>query len=211
MIKASIHRNLAFILASVIFSALTLSAQTDDGYRSAEEARGLSVGDTATDFSATDLNLDEFQLSQALQEGPVVLVFYRGQWCPLCNRHLSALQDSLNLITEKGAQLVAVSPEKPEYGAQMADKTGASFTLLYDEGYQIAKSFDVLFRPSAATRTAYNTMLNAQLKKAHSDDSQRLPIPATFIIDKEGVIVWRQFDPNYKVRASVKDIVKHLP
>jgi len=211
MANSIFYRSLVSILATVIFSALSLSAQIDDGYRSAEEARGLAVGDTATDFSATDLNLDEFQLSQALQEGPVVLVFYRGQWCPVCNRHLSALQDSLNLITEKGAQLVAVSPEKPEYGAKMADKTDASFTLLYDEGYEIAKSFDVLFRPTAATRTAYNTMLNAQLKKAHSDDSQQLPIPATFIIDQTGVIIWRQFDPNYKVRASVKDIVKHLP
>lgn len=204
------YKCLLTVLVLAIFSNSPLTAQSDEGYRSADEARGLAVGDTVQDFSATELNLDNFKLSKALENGPVVLLFYRGQWCPVCNRHLSALQDSLDLITQKGAQLIAVSPEKPEYGAKMAEKTGARFTLLYDEDYAIAKAFDVLFLPDAATRSAYNTKLNAQLNNAHSDDSQRLPIPATFIIGQDGTILWRHFDPDYKKRASVKEITKAL-
>lgn len=198
------------ILLSIFGPATTL-AQNDEGFRPAEEAKGLMVGESVRDFSATDINKNTFQLSEAIEKGPVVVVFYRGQWCPVCNRHMADLQDSLELIQMKGAQVVAVSPEKPEYGAQMAEQSGADFSLLYDENYEIAKIFNVLFRPDSGTLNKYNTLLGAKLKKAHSDESQRLPVPATFIIDQNSEVVWRQFDPDYKVRASVKDILQNLP
>lgn len=83
--------------------------------------------------------------------------------------------------------------------------------MLFDEGYKISNLFDVTFLPNKATRISYNTALGAKLKEAHSDDSERLPIPATFIIDTDGKIVWRHFDPDYKERASVKDIVDNIP
>ncbi|MCA1752962.1 MAG: peroxiredoxin-like family protein [Cryomorphaceae bacterium] len=176
-----------------------------------ESARGLKVGKRVEDFSAVQARGGKFKLSEALKWGPVVVVFYRGQWCPFCNKHMSALNDSLNLITERGARLVAVSPEKPEYAKKMIEKLKTDFSLLYDEGYAIASLFDVLFQPDEATIELYNDKLNAELKTAHSDDSQRLPVPATFILDKNGVIVWRQFDTDYKIRANVNDIVKNLP
>ncbi len=141
----------------------------------------------------------------------IVIMFYRGQWCPVCNRHLSQVQDSLEMITARGAQLIAVSPEKPELLKKTREKTKARFQLLYDEGYAISDVFDVTFLPNKATRLLYNTAIRANLKEAHSDDSERLPIPATFILDTKGVVVWRQFDPDYKVRASVQDILNHLP
>lgn len=178
---------------------------------SVDDAKGLLVGDRVEDFSAKGLLGDNFILSEALKSGPVVVVFYRGQWCPVCNRHLSALQDSLELITKKGATLVAVSPEKPEHLSETSEKTGASFTLLYDEGYEIASLFDVLFLPKSATTSKYNTFLAADLKNAHSDGSQQLPIPATFIIGVDNTVLWRQFDPNYKYRSSVVEIIDNLP
>ena len=180
-------------------------------YRSAKEAKGLQVGDKVQDFTALDLHDNLFRLSDALQKGPVVLIFYRGQWCPYCNKHLSNLEDSLKLIYDKGATVIAVSPEKSEFLRQTAEKTRAEFALLYDEGYRISDQFDVTFRPDSMTRGIYNTMLGADLKNAHSDDSQQLPIPATFIIGKDSKIVWRQFDPDYKKRSTVSDIVKNIP
>lgn len=189
--------------------ALPLSAQKK--YKRLEEANGLEVGAHIKNFTARDAEGKRFSLREALQNGPLVLMFYRGQWCPVCNRHLSQMQDSLGLLTAAGATFIAVSPEKPEYAQQTAEKTGATFRLLYDEGYAIADLFDVTFLPPKATRVLYNTAVGAHLKEAHSDDSERLPIPATFIIDQKGTIVWRQFDPNYKVRASMRDILTHLP
>lgn len=193
---------------SILLSMTHIHAQDT---RSAEEASGLTVGAEAPDFKAIDAEGNEFHLANALQNGPVVMIFYRGHWCPLCNKHLGAIQDSLQLIQDKGATVIAVSPQNPEYLNKMTDKSGAKFRLLYDEGYHIADAYDVTFTPEKKELVVYNTMLNAQLKKSQSDDSQRLPIPATYIVGEDGVIVWRQFDPNYKNRSSVKEILANLP
>lgn len=179
-------------------------------YKPVEEAKGLQIGDKVENFSALDQHDELFTLNEALMKGPVVIIFYRGHWCPVCNKHLSHLQDSLQLIYEKGAAVVAISPEKSEFLKLTAEKSHASFSLLYDEGYKISDTFDVTFLPDSRLRIMYNTMLRANLKSAHSDESQRLPIPATFIIGQDGKIVWRHFDPDYKKRSSVSDIVKNI-
>ena len=179
--------------------------------RRAEDAKGLAVGELAPDFSAIDADSLKFNLAEVIEKGPVVLIFYRGFWCPICNRHLSTIQDSLQLITQKGATVVAVSPQKPEYLEKMEEKSGARFKLLYDEGYKISNAYDVTFTPESKQIFVYNKILRAKLKKSHSDDSQRLPIPATYIVDKNQKIVWRHFDPNYKERSTVKEILQNLP
>ena len=184
---------------------------TQKMYKTVKEVKGLSVGAFVKDFSAKDLHDDTFVLSEALKKGPIVVIFYRGQWCPICNKHLKELQDNLQKIYTLGASVIAISPEKSAFLKRTAEKTNASFKLLYDEDYKISNIFDVTFKPEIILRTLYNTMLGANLKEAHSDDSQRLPIPATFIISQEGKIVWRHFDPDYKKRSKVTDIIKNLP
>lgn len=195
------------IIFAIIFAVTTVSGQS---VKSVEEVKGINVGDQAPQFSALNSRSETFHLSQALESGPVVLIFYRGFWCPVCNQHLSQLQDSLQLIESKGAQIIAVSPEKPEYLAKMEEKTKAEFTVLYDEDYEIAKAFDVNFLPASTQLLTYNVALGARMKKSHSGTEQNLPIPATYIINPDGEIVWRHFDPDYKNRASVKEILNAL-
>lgn len=198
---------LLFILIPLFVGTSLFSQNT----RSVDMAKGLTVGSVAPEFSALDADSILFNLSEELKLQPVVVIFYRGHWCPVCNKHLAQIQDSLKLITDMGATVIAVSPQNPEYLEKMSHKTGAKFRLLYDEGYKIADAYDVTFSPEAKQLFVYNTVLNGKLKKTHSDDSQRLPIPATYIIDRSGVIVWRQFDANYKNRSSVKGILENLP
>lgn len=200
-------------MKTLIISIITLFMMTNitaQNYRKTKEANGLKVGQQAPEFSAQDAEGNLFTLSEEIKKGPVVLIFYRGRWCPICNRHLSEIQENLENIMAKGARVVAISPEKPDYLEKTAEKTGAKFSLLYDEDYKIADAFDVTFLPGGATRAMYNTMLGANLKEAHSDDSQRLPIPATYVINTDGEIVWRHFDPDYKKRSTVEDIVAAL-
>ncbi len=178
--------------------------------RSIEDARGLQVGAMAPGFTALEAGGGSFSLENALKEGPVVLIFYRGYWCPVCNKHLAQIQDSLNLIIGMGATVVAVSPQKPEYLRRMEEQTEAEFRLLYDEGYAIADAYDVTFNPDKKQLFMYNTVLNANLKETHSDKSQRLPIPATYLVGRGGRIAWRQFDPDYKNRSNVADILGAL-
>jgi len=197
-------------VTSILFlTSHQINAQ--DMNRKANDAKGLMVGDIVADFSAIDVNDKLFVLKDALKKGPVVVIFYRGQWCPICNRHLSNVQDSLQLIYDKGAKLIAISPEKIKYLKRTAEKTHASFSLLYDEDYKISNLFDVTFKPNRDARLKYNMFLGAKLKEAHSDQSERLPIPATFIIDTHGKIVWRHFNPDYKKRSNIVDIINHIP
>ena len=183
----------------------------DTTYYKAKEREGLNVGEKVENFSAQSMRGDTVSLDALLEKGPLVIVFYRGHWCPICNKHLKKLESNLEKVYEKGAQLIAIFPEKSEFLRKTADKTNASFTLLYDEGYKISDQFQLTFQPDSMTRVMYKTVLGGDLKTAHSDESQQLPIPATYILNKEGVVVWRHFDPDYKKRSKIENIIANIP
>ena len=115
------------------------------------------------------------------------------------------------MITRLGTTVMAISPEKPAYLQQMADKTAASFTLLYDKDYLVAKAYGIIFDPGQANKDLYNTRLQANLREAHGNALEWLPVPATYIIRPDRRIAWRQLDPNYRIRSTVKDIIHHIP
>lgn len=175
-----------------------------------KEVNGLSVGDKVNDFSGTDQNGNNIRLSELLKKGKVIVIFYRGQWCPVCMAHLKKFQDGLMKLKEKGASIVIVTPEKQENIQKTILKTNITVPIVYDENYKIMEQFDVAFVPSKGTKLIYNTVLRANLKKAHSDDSQTLPVPATFIIDTNSMVEWKHFNRDYKKRASVDDILNQL-
>ncbi len=179
--------------------------------RPLSEAKGIAVGAKVDVFSAINGSDSLVHLSDYLSKGLTVIVFVRGQWCPICNKHLSHIQDSVQQILDKGANVLFVSPEKPDFIQKMASKTGVTLDILYDEGYKICDAFDVTFLPEKSMRVLLNSMANVKLKESHSDDSERLPIPATFILSGDGVVLWRHFNPDYKVRSTVKEILDNLP
>jgi len=179
--------------------------------RPVEEAKGLEINAQAPLFEAINQFGEKVSLTEELKKGPVVLIFYRGEWCPVCSRYLSNLQDSLQYISAKGAQVLAVSPQKPEYLKKAAKKAESNFTLLHDAGYKIMDAYDVTFLPTEKQIRQYNNFLGADLTTSQSDESQVLPVPATFIISREEKIVWRQYNPDYKIRASVQEMLEHIP
>ncbi len=191
------------ILTSVcfVFTVVFLAAQ--------EAPEGLFIGSKAQDFKAKDQHGKPVQLKELLKKGKVVLVFYRGQWCPYCNKALSRLQDSLQLITGKGATIVAVSPEKPENIALTVEKTKAEFPVLYDEGLKIMKAYDVEFEVPENTITRYRNA-GLDIEKSNGANGKYLPVPAVYIIDKEQTVTYRFFESDYKKRPSVKEILDNL-
>lgn len=170
---------------------------------------GLFLNSRAPDFKARDQNGKEVRLKDLLKKGKVVLVFYRGQWCPYCNRQLQKLEDSLQLIKDKGATVIAVSPELPENVAKTVEKTKAEYSVLYDEGLKIMKAYDVEYEVPGNTLTRYR---NAGIKidEINGKNGNFLPVPATYVIDKEANIVYRFFNQDYKKRPSIKEILEHL-
>lgn len=175
-----------------------------------KQVKGLNIGASVPDFTAKDIYDQTYTLSDSIQNKNVVLIFIRGQWCPICNQHLRYLQKQFKHIYKKGGSVVVITPEKSEFIKKTIEKTGAEFTILYDDNYKIAEAFDVLFRPNSMYRFMYNAILGAKLKESHSDDSEQLPIPATFIISQEMKVKWRHFDSDYKKRSKISDILDNL-
>ncbi len=182
---------------------------TTTGLFAQEAPEGLFIGSKAPDFRAKDQNGVELRLKDLLKEGKVVIVFYRGQWCPYCNRQLSRLQDSIQFIKDKGATLLAVSPEKYEMIEKTVEKTKAEYSILLDEKMKIMKAYEVEFEVPENTLTRYRNS-GLDIEKNNGANGKYLPVPAVYIIDKESNITYRFFEPDYKKRPSVKEILDNL-
>ena len=172
--------------------------------------KGLQLNDKAPEFTAKDQHGKLITLSAELKKGPVVIVFYRGQWCPYCNRQLKGLQDSLSFIKEKGATLIAVSPEKLENISKTIEKTKASYPVLFDDGLKIMKSYDVAYNVDSSTVEKYKKFGIDFYDANGATNGATLPVPTVYIINKEGVIIFKHFDPDYKKRVTVQEILSHL-
>ncbi|CAD7808976.1 Thiol-disulfide oxidoreductase ResA [Chryseobacterium aquaeductus] len=173
-----------------------------------DEVKGKMVGEMIPDFTAKDQFKKNFSLSA--EKKKTVLVFIRGQWCPYCNKYIESLQNLAPELESKNTRLVIISPEKPEFIEKTISKTKTQYSVLYDENYRIAELFDVLYTPEKKTIDFYEKHLGDDFKKSRSDDSGRLPVSATYILDENQEIIWRHFNPDYKERASLEDILKQL-
>jgi peroxiredoxin len=187
------------LIAFLIFSATVLFAQT-----------GLKKGDTAPAFTAVDNSGKTLNLKTLLKTNKaVVLFFYRGQWCPYCNKHIQQLQDSLQLLTGKGAYVVGVTPETADNINKTIGKTKASFSMVSDNGYAIMKAYDVNYVMDQATVTKYKGY-GIDLEANNGNTDHMLPVPATYVIGKDGKLVYVHFDKDYRKRASIQSILNVL-
>jgi peroxiredoxin len=174
-----------------------------------DQPAGLNIGDTAPDFTGMNQKSKEIHLKELLKSGPVVVLFYRGEWCPYCNKQLGTLQDSMKFILEKGASIVAVTPETIDNVEKTIEKTKASFNIISDNHSKIMHDYKVAFVPDEKTTEKYKGY-GIVLPERNGTNGNELPVPAVYIIDKEGKITYRYFDHDYRKRASVKEIIDHL-
>lgn len=176
-----------------------------------EKPEGLFINSKAPDFKSKDQNGNEIALKDIRKKAPVVLVFYHGYWCPYCNKELERLQDSLQLISDRGAQLVAVTPEKQEGIAKTVEKTKASFPIITDEEMKIMKAYDVAYQVDEKTIARYKmASIDLAATNGQKPDAVYLPIPAVYIINKQGEITYRYFESDYRKRPYVKEILDNL-
>ena len=176
----------------------------------AQNPQGLQVNDVAPEFTGQDQNGKTISLKSALQKGSVVLVFYRGEWCPYCNRYLKELEEALSQISSKNATVIAVTPQLDEYIDKSVEKTKATFPILHDEALKIMKSYDVAYTLDEATLDRYKKFkIDINVINGEKNGSS-LPVPAVYVINRNGKIVYRFFDPDYTVRAPIKTIMGFL-
>jgi peroxiredoxin len=171
---------------------------------------GLKVGDKAPLFTAYDQKGKKIESQILIDKGPVVLFFYRGKWCPVCNKYLSNYQDSVHFITDQGVSLVAITPESIENVEQTVKNNEITYTVLYDCEEKIMEDYDVLFNVTNVYQANILANTSIDIAKNNGRDSARLPVPATYIINQAGYVVAVQFNPDYKIRASVKWVLQNL-
>jgi peroxiredoxin len=172
-------------------------------------AGASNIGDRAADFELPNVRGGRLSLRAALEEGPVVLSFYRGSWCPFCNLELNALQARLPDIRTAGARLIAVSPEKPDASLSHAEKLNLEFDILADIGNGTARDYGLIMTVYESLRPLY-LQWGIDLPAANGDTSYELPVPATYIIDSAGEIRAAYVDKDYTKRMEPEAIVAAL-
>ena len=151
-------------------------------------AAALREGDVAPDFSLPDARGHVVALKTLRERGPVVISFYRGGWCPFCNLELRGLQRVLPEIVQVGASLVAISPQLPDNSLSTQEKNHLTFPVLSDVGNIVAKRFGIVFTLPTALVEA-NRAIGRDLVEINGEaGAAQLPMPATFVLDKSGVI-----------------------
>jgi peroxiredoxin len=171
----------------------------------------LKVNDSTPDFSLPDAFSHEISLRTLLRTGPVVISFYRGEWCPFCNLELRALQQALPEITKLGANLIAISPEKPDNGIVLTEKNKLTFPVLSDFRNAVARQFGIVFRVGDKVQDLSRNVFRNDLALRNGEDSYELPVPATFVIDGRGVVRFAHVNVDYMTgRAEPQEVIAAL-
>ncbi|MGB5199603.1 MAG: peroxiredoxin-like family protein [Sedimenticolaceae bacterium] len=169
----------------------------------------LRTGDQVPDFELPNHNGQPRRLSRMLDDGVVVLNFYRGGWCPYCNMELNALQQALPAIRAAGATLVAVSPELPDRANDTQARHALEFDVLSDVGNRISEAFGLVFELPQQLRPIY-ARLGIDVPAYNGDDSFTLPVPASYLIDSDGVIRYHFVNVDYTQRLEPDTLLDAL-
>lgn len=197
--------------------AKALAAEVENVVRSRAGNEALNVGDSAPDFTLPDATRRSISLAALRQSGPVVVSFYRGQWCPYCDLQLRAYQEVLPRIRALGATLAAISPQTPDESLSTAEKRALEFHVLSDAGNEVARRWGLVWKVGASL-DALHQAFGVDLAKSNGDTSNELPVPATFVVEPAGRIALAHVDPNWRVRlepaaliSALEKVARHQP
>ena len=165
-------------------------------------------GDEAPDFTLNNALEKPVSLSEYLKKGRVVLTWYRGGWCPYCNLTLHALNEELQNFKAQGANLIALTPELPDESISTAEKQNLEFEVLSDVGNKVAREYGIVFKLTDEVAEIYNQSFG--LNNHNGDESNELPLAATYIINKDGEIAYAFLDADYRNRAEPSELTDFL-
>jgi peroxiredoxin len=170
----------------------------------------LKVGDRAPAIVLTNANGKTVDVAAFLKNGPVIVMFYRGGWCPYCNLELKAYQEILPEIAAAGASLVAISPEKPDDSLSTREKNALTFEVLSDIGQKVGRAFGLVYSFTDELKSAYRDFNLDIPARNGTPEEWALPVSATYVIDRDGIIIYAYTDPDYRDRADPRDVLAAL-
>jgi peroxiredoxin len=202
------QRKLTLCLAAIIAGVISVHAEETHTHRtpqaipaSAQEVRPLLIGASVPDMALTSAAGNTFNLRKNLVKKPGIIIFYRGGWCPYCNRQLAQLQKIESSLLELAYQVLAISPDRPQNLAQSQKKLKPSYTLLSDSSMRVASAFGIAFHVDDATVEKYHGY-GIDLEAASGEKHHLLPVPSVFIVGRDGMIGFTYVNPDYKVRID---------
>lgn len=169
----------------------------------------IQVGDTLPEFSLSDAVGNQRSSGELLSKGPLLITFYRGEWCPFCNIILTNFQKILPDIQTKGVTFVAISPELPNQSLSTSEKHDLQFPVLSDVGNQFAKKLGILFQQPDSLRPIFDKF-GHNLKERNGDDSFIVPVPATILVDQDGKVKNTYINADYTQRVEPQEVLKWL-
>ncbi len=188
----------------------TFDKEANEMQKTYQSILKVKAGDKAPEFSLPNALNKEVTLNSLLQKGKVVLVFYRGNWCPYCNLQLNLYQKSQDEIEKLGALLVAVSPQTPDNSLNMAEKNELKFEVLSDVGNKVTRQYTKVFRFSDAGFDILKE-LGYDFNSFYGNDSREIPVPAVFVINQKGIITFAKTEGgDYRNRVEIEEILNAL-
>jgi peroxiredoxin len=173
------------------------------------EKNSVQIGDPFSAFALPNQNGQTIRSGDLLAAGPLVVTFYRGGWCPFCNLALRGLQHVLPEIEQLGGGLVAVTPELPDNSLTTAEKAGLSFDVLTDHGLELARRLGIVWRIPEYALEWQEKYFGLYLEGYNgAGNRDELPVPATFVVNRDGVVSWRFLEAAYWRRAEPRDVVE---
>jgi peroxiredoxin len=192
------------------------AAETEVMDRAAQELfdagqaeRATNVGDIAPGFSLPNATGGTVTLNDLLRDGPVVLSFYRGSWCPYCNLELRTLQANIGEFEARGARLVAISPQIPDESLSVTEKHNLTFDVLSDVGTTVARDYGLSFGIPAELAAIYESR-GHDLLRTNGGRDRTLVIPASYVVGQDGVISWAFVNSDHTKRAEPSDMIAAL-
>ncbi len=170
----------------------------------------LKIGDQAPLIKGVDQFNSEINSDIILKEKKILLLFYRGNWCPYCKKHLASLQENLEKFTKKGIYVIVVTPEKVEKVAETATKWKSAFSIIHDAENAIMKAYKVAFDVNKENVPNYFQFTLNKIREYNESDNDVLPVPATYLIDTDHKIKYVHYDPDYKKRSDFNEILAIL-
>lgn len=194
-------------LPPTAFDAIARSI--DDLHATGIAGRAVGLGDLVALPILASVEGSPIDLAEVAAGRPVVLVFYRGGWCPYCNTTLRAYAEALPAIAAAGGVLVAVTPETPGHALDTGRDAAPGVTVAVDAGNRFAKTLGLVFALPEGLRPVYRD-LGIDLPARNGDDSHELPIPATYVLAASGRVAWAHVDADFTRRADPGDAVAAL-
>lgn len=166
----------------------------------------IQVGDKLPSFAMSDAVGKEVTSNELLKKGPMLITFYRGEWCPYCNLELRAYQQHLDKFQAKGVALVAISPELPDSALTMVEKNDLKFNVLSDVGNKLARQLGLINSLPDNLRPIFK-QVDVDLEARNGDDSFEVPVPATLLVDGNGIVRNAYINPQFWVRAEPETVL----